>query len=93
MGERLEQEEIKGTNNNITTSNNNNNNNDDNNDDYNNNNNNGMFHSFEKALFKRIILMTRRRLSKRVIDFEMITIDSRVSMQMANSISMSRKTR
>ena len=95
MGERLEQEAIKGTNNNIRTSNynNNNNNNNNDNDDNNNNNSNGMFHSFEKALFKRIILMTRRRLSKRIVDFEMITIYSRVSMQMANSISMSRKTR
>ena len=79
---RLELQEVKGTNNNTRNINNN--------DD---NNISGMIHSFEKALFKRIILMTRRRLSKRVIDFEMITIDSRVSMQMANSISMSRKTR
>ena len=63
MGERLEQEEIKGTNNNITTSNYNDNNNNNNNNDKNINNNNndnddninGMIHSFEKALFKRII--------------------------------------
>ena len=49
MRERLEKQEIKDTNNN--SRNNINNNNDNNNDDI----INGMIHSFEKALFKRII--------------------------------------
>ena len=49
MRERLEKQEIKDTNNN--SRNNINNNNDNNNVD----NINGMIHSFEKALFKRII--------------------------------------
>ena len=72
MGERLKQEEIKDINNNITNGNNN-----DNDDDNKNNNNNnyyyyynnkyynGIFHSFEKALFKRLISYDMETLVKK----------------------------
>ena len=59
MRERLEKQEIEDTNNN--SRNNINNNNGNNNDD----NINGMIHSFENALFKRIISYDIETLAKK----------------------------